>query len=149
MLYLTEIVGAAKSDACKTKLCELEQKGRVERIFLSTRDLARRRVRVITDKGTKCAIALSRDVRLFDDAVLFLSDARAVVVHLEPERWLTITPSDMAAALELGYTVGNLHWRVRFDNGRIRIPVEGEVEHYIARLQPLIAAGKVAWCSDV
>ena len=39
--------------------------------------------------------------------------------------WLLIAPTDAAAALELGYFVGNLHWRVRFDGHVLKIALDG------------------------
>jgi urease accessory protein len=49
-----------------------------------------------------------------------------------------LEPRDVPAALELGYHAGNMHWRVQFDAGRLRIAIEGEEGTYLARLESLI-----------
>jgi urease accessory protein len=52
-------------------------------------------------------------------------------------------PIDTEAALELGYTVGNLHWRVRFTSGTLQVAREGPEEIYLDRLRPLLSSGRV------
>jgi urease accessory protein len=66
-----------------------------------------------------------------------------VVVRLEEEHWLIVAPSDMSAALELGYQAGNMHWRVQFSGERLRIAVETEEGAYLARLGTLLAKKRV------
>ena len=70
--------------------------------------MLRRRLRVTTDRGSECAIALAREDKLFDGAVLVLEDDRAVVVRAEETSWLVVAPADIAAAIELGYCSGNM-----------------------------------------
>ena len=62
---------------------------------------------------------------------------------VEDESWLRLRPRDAASALELGYNAGNLHWRVRFDDGDLLVALEGPKEDYLARIEPLLAAGRV------
>jgi urease accessory protein len=50
--------------------------------------------------------------------------------------------------LELGYHAGNLHWRVRFDGGDLLVALDGPRESYIARLEDLMADGKVEVVGD-
>ena len=75
--------------------------------------------------------------------MLLLEEARAIVVRALPERWITLEPPDVAAALELGYFAGNMHWRVRFDGSRLRIGVEEDESFYLERLGPLLAAWRI------
>lgn len=50
--------------------------------------MARRRMRVCTQRGEEIAIALPREETLFDGAVLLLDDTRAIVVRATVECWL-------------------------------------------------------------
>ena len=49
---------------------------------------------------------------------------------------MVLQPRDTAAALELGYFAGNMHWKVEFDDERLRIAVQGPLESYLERLAP-------------
>ncbi len=74
--------------------------------------------------------------------MLVLEDTRAVVVRLAAERWLALAPRDSAAALELGYFAGNLHWRVRFAGERLLVALEGPEDDYLVRLKPFLDDGR-------
>ncbi len=137
------MLGNASDSELAERLHRLEHDGLVEYLTLERDDVNRRRLRANTDKNTECLIALSRDQNLQDGAVLVLDEARAVVVRLKVERWLVIAPRDTAAALELGYFAGNLHWRVRFNGMQLLIALEGPVEDYRARVTPFLQNGRV------
>lgn len=142
MLKLSAILGLATDHDLHERLHALEHRGAVETIVLEPRDMARHRLRTETDKGTACAIALPRDVTLEDGAVLLLEDDRAVVVRSAVQRWLALVPRDAAAALELGYHAGNLHWRVHFEAGRLLVALEGPEATYLDRLTAFLEDGR-------
>jgi urease accessory protein len=142
VLRLTQVLGNAAEPALAARLHELAHRGAVETITLRAEDVARRRLRVVTDRGTEGAIVLGRSERLDDGAVLLLEAERAVVVQLESPRWLGLRPRDVAAALELGYLAGNMHWKVRFESGAILIRTEGNPADYRARVGDLLADGR-------
>ena len=142
MLGLEHIVGFATDVSIAERLHRLEHLGRVEYVVLERADTKRHRLRATTDRGTDCAIALPRDQHLSDGAVLLLDEERAVVVRMTEERWLRVAPVDAEAALELGYHAGNLHWRVRFDEGVLEIAVEGPEAAYRERLAAIVADGR-------
>ena len=103
VLRIEGIVGNADDPALHQALHRLKHSQRVEYIALGSDDLLRRRLRVMTDKGNECAIALCRQEKLFDGAVLLLDDSRAVIVRATASAWLVLQPLDTAAAIELGY----------------------------------------------
>ena len=148
MLRLTGIVGHASDLDIADKLHDLSHHGRVESVVLSRSDTQRHRLRVRTDRGTECAVALARTEHLSQGAVLLLEDDRAIVVRMEEEYWLPLAPRDAATALELGYHAGNLHWRVRFDGDILNVALEGPEAGYIARIEPLLADGRVRRLDD-
>ena len=93
--------------------------------------------------GKRCAIALPRDQRLHDGAVLIVEADYALLVQVTTPRWLRCVPRDAAAALELGYHAGNLHWRVEFDGAALMVALEGPPVAYRARLRHMIDAGSI------
>ncbi len=86
--------------------------------------------------------------QLADGAVLLLDEARAVVLRVTEQRWLRIVAKDADAALEAGYCAGNQHWRVRFEPGALLVAMQGPAEHYLARLESLLRAGKIEVTED-
>ena len=143
MLRLDSILGHATDAALAERLHHLEHDGKVEYILLAGEDTARRRLHVATDRGTDCAIMLPRSERLSNGAVLLLESDRAVVVRLKEAEWLALQPRDAAAALELGYFAGNMHWPVRFDGAALKIALHGPVEGYLERLDHLLKDGRI------
>jgi urease accessory protein len=144
MLRLENIVGLSTEPHTAEALHHLEHQGRVEYLTLTEADTQRHRLRVFTDKGTECAIAIPRTQRLVNGAVLLLEADRAVVVRMQETQWLTLAPRDTAAALELGYFAGNMHWKVEFDASLLRIALQGPVESYLERLSHFFTDGRVS-----
>ncbi len=138
---LTEILGAASEPEMHEALHRLEHRGAVDSLTIEPADLARRRMRLTSAQGRDCGLALSRSAKLFNGAVLVLESDWALVVRVTEERWLRLRPRDSAAALELGYHAGNLHWRVRFEAGDLLVALEGPEESYLARLEKHLADG--------
>jgi urease accessory protein len=144
MLKLEAVLGLATEVDIADALHHLEHHGRVEYLTVSEADTQRHRLRVLTDRGTECAIALPRHQHLSNGAVLLLEKDRAIVVRMQESQWLVLQPRDAQAALELGYFAGNMHWKVEFDGERLRIAVQGPVESYLERLAYLLQDGRVS-----
>jgi len=148
MLMLNAILGHAADEDLARRLHDLAHRDAVETIRLERHDMQRRRLKAETDRGTACAIALPRDQRLDDGAVLLLDAHRAIVVRAADERWLRLKPRDAAAALELGYHAGNMHWRVHFEGDVLAIALEGPERAYLNRLADYLTDGRAARCHD-
>lgn len=142
MLKLEEILGNANDHELSHRLHHLEHDGAVEFVTLSRADTLRHRLRVVTDRGTECAIIVPREQQLFDGAVMLLESKRAVVVRVEASHWLRFVPRDVHCALELGCFAGNLHWRVKFDQGALLVAVENELDYYLQRLHHFLEDGR-------
>ncbi len=143
MLQLNDIIGYAAEPEIAERLHDISHHGTLEYLTLATQDVGRRRLRVSGDQGSDCAIALPRDVRLADGAVLLLEAQHAIVVRLGEQAWLRLRPRDAEAALELGYNAGNLHWKVKFDGADLLVARDGPVTLYTARLRPLLDQGRI------
>jgi urease accessory protein len=124
-------------------LHHLEHRGTVENVVIASADLDRHRLRVLGSLGTEYLIALPRDVKLFDGAVIACTPDHAAVVRVDAQRWLRLSPHSLEAALELGYHAGNLHWRVRFSGSNLLVALTGSAATYLARIAPMIEAGHV------
>jgi len=143
MLKLDRILGQATDAAMAARLHDLGHAGKVEYVVLSGEDTRRHRLHVTTDRGTECAIMLPRSEHLENGAVLHLGADGAIVVRLQEARWLALAPRDAAAALELGYFAGNMHWQVRFDGPTLSIALHGPAQNYLDRLAHLLGDGRV------
>jgi urease accessory protein len=111
-------------------------------------DAGRRRIRLTTNRGTDCAVSVDRAEDLSDGAVLLIDAARAIVLRVgAPKSW-RLRPRDTAAAMQLGWHVGNLHWRVRFEGDVLLVLLDGPLADYRARLSSLIEAGLVEEIGD-
>ena len=148
MLLLERIVGLATEPSIADVLHRLEHDGKVEYLTLTEADTQRHRLRALTDRGTECAIALPRTQHLSNGAVLLLEEHRAVVIRMEQAQWVVLQPRDAAAALELGYFAGNMHWKVEFAGPVLRVAVHGPLESYLDRLAHLMQDGRVARVSE-
>ncbi|TVQ52194.1 MAG: urease accessory protein UreE [Rhodobacteraceae bacterium] len=138
----TAILGSRHDPALAEALHRLEHAHAVDELILPRADLARRRLRAVTRAGREVAVALPREQKLSDGAVLALDGAAALVVRVEAERWLRLAPADAAAALALGYHAGNLHWRVRFDGADLMVALEGPDATYLDRLRDFLETGR-------
>lgn len=143
MLRIDHVLGSRMEPALSEELHRLEHQGAVDVVNVPAPDLARRRLLITTRGGEELAIALPRHEKLFDGAVLLLESDRAIVVRAATERWLRLEPRSISDAVELGYHVGNLHWRVRFGGEVLLVALEGRPEDYTARLESLISARRV------
>lgn len=143
MTLIETVLGDMRDAELASRLHCLEHADAVDTISLDAADLARRRLRVRSERGTEVAIALPRDQILFDGAVLQLEEGHALVVRAAPTDWLRIVPRDAEAALELGYHAGNLHWRVRFDGSALLVATDAPRETYAARIARLVSDGRV------
>jgi len=143
MLRIDRVLGSRLEPEFSEELHRLEHRGAIDIVNVPVADLARRRLLITTRGGEELAIALPRHQKLFDGAVLLLDDDRAIVVRAASERWLRLEPRSIGDAVELGYRVGNLPWRVRFGGEVLLVAMEGRLEDYTARLENLITSRRV------
>ncbi len=129
-------------------LHDLSHKDKVEYIILDHANLKRRRFRTTTDKGTDCAITLTRTEFLTNGAVLIANSEQAIVVKMAEDEWLSLQPYDLATAIELGYFAGNMHWRVKFEKQHLKIALENPIQNYLERLQVFFESGRVERVHD-
>jgi urease accessory protein len=143
VLRIGHIIGSRLEPAFSEKLLRLEHRNAVDEVRLSVGDLDQQQLVTRTRRGQELAITLPRHERLFDGAVLMLDEMRAIVVRAAGRRWLRLEPRSISDAIELGYHVGNLGWRVRFEGEVLFVAVEGRAENYAVRLGELVWSRRV------
>ncbi|MGJ4918920.1 urease accessory protein UreE [Bradyrhizobium sp. SZCCHNR3003] len=143
MLRLHGILGRASDKAYAGRIHALEHRGGIELLFVPPEDAGRKRFRLITDRGTDCAVSLDRDEELVDGALLHLDSDRAIIARFGEQHVLRLKARDEASALKLGWHAGNLHWRVRFEGDSLVVLLDAPIETYRARIKPLLDAGEV------
>jgi urease accessory protein len=143
LLRLSSIIGSVSEPQIADRVHEVGHHGVVEYLDIGADDIRRHRLRLRTDQGTDCAIALPRHSTLQHGAVLLLEKERAIVVRMQERKWLHVAPADTAAALELGYFAGNMHWPVRFEGEHLLIEQQGPAERYLDRLEFMITAKRI------
>ncbi len=148
MRLIEHVLGNRTDAALAERLHRLDHRGALDSLTIKAAETERRRFRAVTERGEDVAIALPRDQGLHDGAVLALEEDWALVVRVSTPRWLRLVPRDAAAAIELGYNAGNLHWRVKFDGPALLVALEGPPEAYRVRLQRMIDAGAVTFADD-
>ncbi|SFU18944.1 urease accessory protein UreE [Mesorhizobium sp. YR577] len=144
MLRVEAILGNISQAAMAERIHHISHHGHVDFVTISAEDLDRHRLVARTDTGAEVAIALPRDQKLADGAVLLADDDKAIVVRAGEQRWLRLSPRNTEDALELGYHAGNLHWRVRFSGTDLLVAQNGPTGNYTDRIAPMIAAGRVS-----
>lgn len=148
LVRITGIVGNATDPVLAEKLHLIQHRGKIEYITIGASDVARKRLRLFTDQGTECTIAIARSEQLQNGCVLYLSENRAIVVRLKEERWLRLEASKPESALQLGFLAGHHHWRVRFDGVHLLVALDGTAESYEARIAHLLNDGAVRIIDD-
>ena len=142
-IVIEAILGSQTDPALAERLHDISHHGVVETLFVEPADLPRRRFHSQTDRGTPCFVSLPRTAQLFDGAILHLAEGRAIILRIGQQNWLRLRPS-AAGGLELGYLAGNLHWKVRFEDGCLMVALDHPRAQYLARLVDLQNAGKVS-----
>lgn len=136
-LILTTILGHAGDAVWHDRLHAMEHRGRVEVLTIPAPEAARKRMRLRSDRGRDCAIALPRDQVLADGAVLYCDDGLAILARVDGAARLRLEPAGVEDALRLGHWCGNLHWKVIFHPDAMEIVLEGPAERYLDRLRDL------------
>ena len=110
MLRIERVLGNRLEPGMSEELHRLEHRGAIDVVNVPVADLARHRLLITTRNGEELAIALPRNQKLFDGAVLLLDDERAIVVRAATERWLRLElklAADAADALAVAICHAN------------------------------------------
>jgi urease accessory protein len=143
MILIERVLGSRLEPDLAERLHALDHRGALDVVMIPNADVARRRLRATSRGGADIAIALPRDQRLFDGAVLLVEADLAIVVQVAEQRWLRLEPGSIADAIDLGYQAGNQHWRVRFEGNALLVALEAPIDDYLARLSTFLVNQRV------
>ena len=101
---------------------------RVERVVLTSGDLAKHRQRVKTDTGRELGISLPHGATLKDGDVLHVDADLAIVIEQADEDLLRIRPRTPEEFGRMGYQVGNLHRAAMIDHHGIAVLYDKAIE---------------------
>ncbi len=131
-MIVAEVLGTASEPAWHDRIHAAVATGTLETVRIRRADAARRRMRLVTDRGRDIALALARDATLPDGAVLCASNSLIIVARIDGGPRLRLVPASATDALRLGYFCGNLHWKADFDGPAIEIHMDGPEDGYCA-----------------
>jgi urease accessory protein len=138
MLTVTTILGNIKKDPIlNQRYEELFQKGLVESVLIQRSESEKVRMRKTSDKGTDIGFTLPSRSRLKDKDVVFLDDAKMILVKLSPELVAVLSfkdyrpnkhdgqhkPDLINIAIKIGHTIGNLHRPLKLEENKIIFPL--------------------------
>lgn len=133
MKVYTKLLDPTK-DNIEQLIHKLEHEEALDTIRLNADDLSRRRFTSETTFGKTVGISLPRSSKLYDGALLEISERYCLMVKVEPENWLSLEVESADVALRLGYFAGNLHWAVKFDQNSLNVAISGDVDSYLDRI---------------
>lgn len=143
MRTFTRVVAHVSDTGISEAIARLDARGQLHRLSVSAAEFGRRRFRALDQHGTEFGVALARHDDLRDGAVLHLDEDTAVVIQATRPPRLVIRAVTLAGALQLGWSAGHLHWKVRMDDAQLSVLLEDPREEYLRRIEPLIRAGLV------
>jgi urease accessory protein len=106
---------------------------RIERVVLSSGELAKHRQRVKTDAGREVGISLPHGTTLKDGDVLHADSDLAIVIEQADEDLLRLLPRTPEEFGHMGYQVGNLHRAAMIDRQGIAVLYDKAIEALAGR----------------
>ncbi len=143
MHTFSQIVGHHSDEAIHDRLHELDDAGRVVRLVVPAKELGRRRFKVTGSDGQEYGIALGRDTELRNGSVLSMDDERAFVVEALESETLTLRPTSLEGAIQLGWHAGHLHWRVRMQDDTMTVLLDAPRNDYLVRIASWLDRGAI------
>ena len=142
MKVYTKLLDPTK-DNIEQLIHKLEHEEALDTIRLNADDLSRRRFTSETTFGKTVGISLPRSLKLYDGALLEISERYCLMVNVETENWLRLEVQSADVALRLGYFAGNLHWAVKFDQNSLNVAISGDVDAYLDRINNIFKGCEV------
>jgi urease accessory protein len=101
---------------------------RIERVVLTSGELAKHRQRVRTDAGREVGISLPHGTALRDGDLLHVDETLAIVIEQAEEDLLRLLPRTPEEFGRIGYQVGNLHRAAMIDHHGVAVLYDKAVE---------------------
>lgn len=105
-----------------------------DRLVLTAEERRWGRRRVRTEGGRELMLALPTGSVLVPGAVIHVGPDWFVVVEAAVEPVLAVTPRSREEGLRVAYEVGNRHFTLALDGGRLLVPDDPAMEQLLTRL---------------
>jgi urease accessory protein len=119
----------------KKKIADLHHLDGLERdtIVLGWEERRKPRQRLMTERGTEIALALSTGTILRDGDILYLDDHCYITVEAAKEDVIMIYPEDMGEGATIAYEIGNRHLPISIGKGNIVTPQNPQMEEFLKK----------------
>jgi urease accessory protein len=105
-----------------------------DRLVLTAEERRWGRRRVTTEKGRTLALALPTGSQLVPGEILHVAAEWYVVIEAAPEAVLAVTPRSREEGLRVAFEVGNRHFSLALDGGRLLVADDPAMEQLLMRL---------------
>ena len=105
-----------------------------DKLILSWEQRRWMRGRFTTAKGRKIGIALPTGTTLTPDSILWIGPDWYLKIEAATESVLEILPADYAHAVKIAFEVGNRHFPLAMQNGRLVVPDDTAMVRLMDRL---------------
>ncbi|MBU5315492.1 urease accessory protein UreE [Clostridium bornimense] len=105
----------------------------VETIYLNSEDMLKRILRVSSDQNREYGITLENNEKLKDGDILYNKDKNIIVVKVNSEDVLIITPSTITEMGIIAHSLGNRHLQAQFENDKMIIQYDRLVEEELKK----------------
>jgi len=129
-MSVVPIVVEAHVHASAADLASLER----DRLVLSAEERRWGRRRVKTEHGRELALALPTGTVLTPGHILYVGPEYYVVVEAAEEPVLAVTPRSTHEAIRVAFEVGNRHFSVAIDRGRLLVLDDPAMEQLLSRI---------------
>lgn len=115
----------------------------IENIHLSSDDLLKRVIIVISDQNNEYGIKLDEDKKLSDGDVLLKTSNKLVVVRVELSDVLVISARTIGEMAMIAHNLGNRHLPAQFEDAKMIVPYDYLVEEYLQEVKALYERQKI------
>ena len=105
----------------------------VETIHLNSEDMLKRILRVTSDHNREYGITLENNEKLKDGDILYNKDKKLIVVKVNSEDVLVISPSTITEMGVIAHRLGNRHLQAQFEDDKMIIQYDRLVEEELKR----------------
>ena len=105
----------------------------IEKIFINSEDSLKRILRVNSDHNHEYGIALSQNIELKDGDILYHDDNNIIIIKINGDDVLVISPKDMTEMGLIAHNLGNRHLQAQFEDGKMIIQYDKLVENELKR----------------
>ncbi len=106
----------------------------VERVYMDSDQLVKRIHRSVTDHGNEIGIRLTESQDLSDGDILYMDENNMIVISVNKDNLLVITPNSIQQMGEIAHQLGNRHTPAKFEGGDMLVQYDYLIEELLQEL---------------